>query len=180
VARQYAHTSIIAPATLVTMWQTALLRSQQAAITVHSLHQASVKPLPAFADRATASSAHHRRVLVIIDEAHALRNEHTTRYRHVAQAVTGCDVLLLSATPLHNRTRDLEALFALFRGHHATPLPRHLLATLIVRRDRLQAPHRRHSASTAHTRSPNTPAPSIACWLSPPHSPHATAPPPAP
>ncbi|WP_396223146.1 SNF2-related protein [Gemmatimonas sp.] len=138
VARQYAHTSIIAPATLVTMWQTALLRSQQAAITVHSLHQASVKPLPAFADRATASSAHHRRVLVIIDEAHALRNEHTTRYRHVAQAVTGCDVLLLSATPLHNRTRDLEALFALFRGHHATPLPRHLLATLIVRRDRLQ------------------------------------------
>jgi hypothetical protein len=137
VARQYAHTTIIAPATLVTMWQAALLRSRQAAITVHSLHQASVKPLPAFADRATASSAHHRRVLVIIDEAHALRNEQTTRYRHVAQAVTGCDVLLLSATPLHNRTRDLEALFALFRGHHATPLPRHLLATLIVRRDRL-------------------------------------------
>ncbi|MCA2996627.1 DEAD/DEAH box helicase [Gemmatimonas sp.] len=138
VARQYAHSTIIAPATLVTMWQAALLRSQQAAITVHSLHQASVKPLPAFADLATGSSAQHQRVLVIIDEAHALRNEQTARYRHVAQAVAGCEVLLLSATPLHNRPRDLEALFALFRGHHANPLPRHLLATLIVRRDRLQ------------------------------------------
>ena len=176
VARQYAHTSIIAPATLVTMWQTALLRSQQAAITVHSLHQASVKPLPAFADRATASSAHHRRVLVIIDEAHALRNEHTTRYRHVAQAVTGCDVLLLSATPLHNRTRDLEALFALFRGHHATPLPRHLLATLIVRRDRLQeTPGHSHTTGGGADGESPTSGPRVAPPAQRIHRPHTIA-----
>ena len=46
------------------------------------------------------------RPLIIVDEAHALRNPSTTRYRHVAAAVAGCHVLLISATPLHNRLHE--------------------------------------------------------------------------
>jgi superfamily II DNA or RNA helicase len=126
VARHYATTHVIAPAGLVTMWQAALARAHCAAIRCHSLHgfpRASAHPFAA-----------PERTLVVIDEAHLLRNPATQRYRAVAHAVAGCDVLLLSATPLHNRPRDLDAMFALFRGstRHGAPVPH---GALTVRRD---------------------------------------------
>lgn len=130
VARSYGDAHILAPAGLVAMWEAALLRTGLARIPVHSIHRASVTPPAPFRERAQAT-----RPLVIIDEAHMLRNAHTARYRHVAQAVAACDVLLLSATPLHNSPHDLATLFALFRGTHATPLPSPVLERLIVRRD---------------------------------------------
>lgn len=145
VASRYAHTVIVAPAGLLVMWQAALLRSGQSQVPVYSLHRASRNAPPPFAvtgtntgtntgtDTGVAPSA---RTLVIIDEAHALRNPRTTRYQRIAEAVTGCDVLLLTATPLHNSTRDLRALFALFRGAHTDALRTDTLMSLIVRRDR--------------------------------------------
>lgn len=138
VARHYTHTHILAPAGLVAMWEAAALRAAQRDTGIHSLHRASRQPLPPLSHASADQPPMRRRTLVIIDEAHALRNTGTTRYRHVARAVSGCDVLLLSATPLHNTRRDLAALFALFRGPHGDAVPDHLLASLVVRRQQDQ------------------------------------------
>lgn len=134
VAQHYAHTHVLAPAGLVAMWQAALLRAAQPRTRIHSLHRASRQPLAPLAEPIGDAGAKSDRTLVIIDEAHALRNAATMRYRHVARAVSGCDVLLLSATPLHNSPRDLAVLLALFRGPHGDSVPDHLLATLVIRR----------------------------------------------
>ena len=134
VAQHYAHTHILAPAGLVAMWEAAVLRTAQRDTPIHSLHRASRQPLPPLARSLADLPTTRGRTLVIIDEAHALRNTGSTRYRHIAMAVSGCDVLLLSATPLHNTPRDLAALFALFRGPHGDSVPDHLLAALVVRR----------------------------------------------
>lgn len=136
VAQHYDRSVVLAPAGLLAMWQAALLRTGQRHITLHSLHRASLHAPPPFAG---SGGEGERRTLVIIDEAHALRNDCTARYRHVAGAVTGCDVLLLSATPLHNTTQDLHTLFALFRGTHADAAHRDTLSALIVRREHLPA-----------------------------------------
>lgn len=47
--------------------------------------------------------------LVIIDESHHFRNPGTRRYRHLAPALIGFPVLLLTATPLVNRPPELAA-----------------------------------------------------------------------
>jgi len=132
VAQRYREVAVLAPAALVAMWQAALLRTRQCHVTVHSLHKASYHRLDLFAHGEAGANTNR---LLIIDEAHALRNRHTTRYRHVAEAVHGAHVLLLSATPLHNRPEDLTALFALFRGTQADALRHDTLAALIVRRE---------------------------------------------
>ena len=144
VAQHYECTHILAPAGLIAMWQAAVVRTAQRDVAVHSLHRASRHPLPHFAASGHDTVACRVRPLVIVDEAHALRNADTTRYRHVASAVSGCDVLLLSATPLHNSPRDLATLFALFRGPDAERIPDDVLASLIVRRHHRQIHGRMH------------------------------------
>jgi superfamily II DNA or RNA helicase len=119
VAAHYHTPVILAPAALKTHWRTALTRSRQS-IPVHSIQQLSVSPLP------TATKPD----LVIIDEAHHLRTPSTHRYRHIAQLCQHAHVLLLSATPIHNRLDDLHHLLALF---NTTLTPTHI-ASLIVRR----------------------------------------------
>ncbi len=151
VARRYSHVHVFAPAGLVAMWQAALLRTRQSLVQVHSLHRCS-REVPTLAiGNAIDTPAIPQRALVIIDEAHALRNAATARYRHLATALAGCDVLLLSATPLHNSPRDLETLFALFRGHRPDTLSHDTLAALIVRRDHCSA-----LPSEPRTRRPTT------------------------
>ncbi|AMW05639.1 DEAD/DEAH box helicase [Gemmatimonas phototrophica] len=148
VAQRYQQVHVLAPAALVPMWQGALLRSQQAHITVHSLHRFSRRtppPVKLVASPTTGAGPHP---LIIVDEAHALRNPSTLRYRHLAAAVAGCHVLLISATPLHNSPRDLHALFALFRGQQADTLRPDVLSSLIVRRDQ----------ALTHPRTPRAPA----------------------
>ncbi len=139
VARRYPQVHVFAPAGLVAMWQAALLRTGQSHVHVRSLHRCSREAPVLATDNASGTSNTCGAPLVIIDEAHALRNAATARYRHLAAALAGCDVLLLSATPLHNSPRDLETLFALFRGHRAEARSDDTLAALIVRRDRRSA-----------------------------------------
>jgi superfamily II DNA or RNA helicase len=150
VARRYPHVHVLSPAGLVAMWQAALLRTGQSQVQVHSLHRCS-RETPVFVEHAAGDTQPmHRRPLVIIDEAHALRNAATARYRRLAVALAGCDVLLLSATPLHNSPRDLETLFALFRGHRTDVRREDTLASLIVRRDHRSAlPHSPRMRRTA-------------------------------
>lgn len=78
--------------------------------------------------------------LLIVDEAHHLRNPHTRRYRAVASACRTMPVLLVTATPVHNRREDLVALLALFLGDRARALTDAELPALVLRRPAAEVP----------------------------------------
>jgi superfamily II DNA or RNA helicase len=126
LSRQYDTVHVVAPATLLPTWRTAAARAGIAQLQCHSLHAWSRPNPPALHTRGTS--------LVIVDEAHHLRNPNTTRYRQLADSVAACDVLLLSATPVHNRSQDLRALLALFRGQRLDALDDRSLARMVLRR----------------------------------------------
>lgn len=75
---------------------------------------------------ARADIQSHTPALVIVDEAHHLRTAGTRRYQRTLTLCAAGDVLLLTATPIHNRRRDLERITALF---HA-PATRHTVQSL--------------------------------------------------
>ena len=161
VARAYPHASVIAPATLRATWRAAIARAgaELAHVRVHSLHRFS-RSAPT-RDANDARNAPHRAArgatrLVILDEAHHLRNAATRRYAAVAEFCRGAHVLLLSATPVHNHERDLAQLFALFLGAAAHTLPPADRVRLIVRRrvhdtDLPLPPPRLHALPPRHT-----------------------------
>jgi superfamily II DNA or RNA helicase len=140
VARAYAQVHVIAPAALQPMWRTAITHAQLPHIRLHSVHGFSRQDGVPIASR--AEDAHPgivrehapQRTLVIIDEAHYLRTRRTARYTAVARFVAGCDTLLLSATPLHNRAAELRNLLALFLGSRADLLSDTMLAQVVIRR----------------------------------------------
>ena len=92
--------------------------------------------------------------LFIVDEAHRFRNRDTCRYHALAKLVVGARVLLVTATPVHNRIADLLHPFQLFlrddaltglgvpslhgasRGNAALTLLPAAVARLIVARSR--------------------------------------------
>jgi superfamily II DNA or RNA helicase len=110
--------ALVVPAVLVPQWN-ALLASYGASapvITHESLSASPTRcrPLPPVA-------AHCR--LFVVDEAHRFRNPGTRRYRALAPLVVNANVLLVTATPVHNRVGDLCHLFRLFlRDHDLTAL----------------------------------------------------------
>ena len=128
VARNFRQTHIVAPANLLPMWRAAIAATGASNVSLHSLHTMSRRSIP----NPDLVPSHGR--LVVFDEAHHLRTRNTNRYRHAAQFVSGCTVLVMSATPLHNRTRDLHNLLALFMGHRADLLDNDTLEKCIVRR----------------------------------------------
>src|SRR5204862_4399389 len=69
-----------------------------------------VRPLPPGATRCR---------LFVVDEAHRFRNPATNRHRALARLVVGARVLLVTATPVHNRLADLLHLLRLFLRDHA-------------------------------------------------------------
>ena len=95
--------------------------------------------------------------LVVVDEAHAFRNPRTQRYAALARRTAGAKVLLVTATPVCNSLRDLEALVALlarddlladlgvpsidvaFETRDAESIER-IVAALVIRRDRSVLP----------------------------------------
>ncbi|HEX2060909.1 MAG TPA: DEAD/DEAH box helicase [Thermoanaerobaculia bacterium] len=101
VMRHY-DSELIVPASLVAQWRETLA---EFAIDVRLLtHDAIVRdpfvPLPS-------------RRLVVVDEAHAFRNPKTQRYSALARRTVAARVLLVTATPVCNSLRDLEALLRL-------------------------------------------------------------------
>ena len=122
VARRMGRTVIVAPAALRSMWRDSLGRTATAA-TVISYEACSrgvaLPPLPA---------------LLILDEAHHARNPRSRRYAALARLAWGARVMLLTATPVHNRSRDVRSLLALFLGTGAERLGEVELRRLIVRR----------------------------------------------
>jgi len=116
---------IVAPASLIGMWRDALDRSQ-----VH----ADLISFETLSRRALARDAQWD--AVIIDEAHHARNPVTRRYANLASLTRASRVLLLSATPVHNTTRDLGTVLSLFLGSRAERLSAAEIAACVVRRTR--------------------------------------------
>lgn len=142
VAHHYPHVHVLAPAGLLGMWQAAIGRAGPERTVVHSIH--------AYSRNAAPTLLGSGRTLVVIDEAHYLRNAKTARYRAVAKALAGCDVLLLTATPLHNRAQELRTLCALFRGDRNDTLTAAQRAVLIVRRTNADLPATRRPIVHEH------------------------------
>lgn len=111
---------VLAPATLRTRWLDAA-RETGARIRFVSLESLG-RTSPDDVRR-----AHERTPLVIVDEAHHLRTIATRRWHATAALCDGARVLLLSATPVHNRGRDATTLAALF---HVAPGSRQLARLL--------------------------------------------------
>ena len=77
--------------------------------------------------------------LVIVDESHHFRNSATRRYGRMAALCASANVLLLSATPVQNRSADLASQLALFLGARAHTMSDTELASYVVRRGRSRA-----------------------------------------
>src|SRR2546423_8759170 len=108
--------ALVVPAVLVDQWRALLeqFATRAAVLTHESLSAPSYRPLP-------SSTAPYR--LVVVDEAHRFRNPGTNRYRALARLVVWAKVLMVTATPVHNRVGDLCHLLRLFlRDHDLTAL----------------------------------------------------------
>jgi hypothetical protein len=123
VARDYERVLVVAPAALAENWEKAMARARVAArfISLERLSRGARAPV-------------ENPDLLIVDEAHHLRNPRTKCYDVVASLCVGACVLLLTATPLQNRRADLVAQLALFLGDAAIAATDAELARFIVRR----------------------------------------------
>jgi hypothetical protein len=129
---------IVAPASLRDMWRDAARRCELA-ITIATYEALSRGKAPNVVPD-----------FVIVDEAHRLRSPHTRRYALIADLARRSQILLVTATPVHNRRDDLAAQLALFLGRVAWQLSDEELTECVVRdsgsalgaRPRLDGPHR--------------------------------------
>jgi superfamily II DNA or RNA helicase len=122
VARSATQLVIVAPAALRAMWNDALAATQLQArfVSHHALSRGAPCPCTDF---------------LIVDEAHHARNPATRRYAALAGLCARAPVLLLSATPIHNRIDDLRAELALFLGERAWSAPEAELTRFVVKRE---------------------------------------------
>jgi hypothetical protein len=131
IARCAARPLIVAPAGLRAMWGEAM-RAAEMSIPLTSFESLSRTRTSVASDVAPD--------LVVVDEAHHVRNPATARYRRLAALTENARVLLLSATPIHNSPRDLHTLLALFLGARAGRLDASTTARCIIRREHTDAP----------------------------------------
>jgi superfamily II DNA or RNA helicase len=127
VARAYSRRLVVAPAALAQMWRQALSTTDTVADFV-SFERLSRNRMP-------VGSGYD---LLIVDEAHHARSRATRRYSQLQQLARHAKVLLLTATPIHNRRDDMLAVLSLFLGSRASTLTPAELARCIVRRDHEQ------------------------------------------
>ncbi len=123
VAREFDAFFVVGPASLRGLWADALGVSGLAGrfLSFESLSRKRPEPAP-------------RDAIIIVDEAHHVRNSRTQRYDALARFAVRARVLLLSATPIHNRAAELRGQLALFLGARAHTLGEAQLSRLIVRR----------------------------------------------
>ncbi|HZI30239.1 MAG TPA: SNF2-related protein [Gemmatimonadaceae bacterium] len=122
VARRAMPALVVAPAALRSMWRESLGRAATHAdvVSYESLSRGTV--------------VEQRYALIILDEAHHARNPRSRRYAALAEVTWGAKVLLLTATPVHNRARDIGSLLALFLGSCAFSMSQSEMSRFIVRR----------------------------------------------
>ncbi len=134
VARHFKSPLVVAPAALGQMWRQALELTRMSAdfLSFEKLSRGSVR-----GENITRASAHD---LLIVDEAHHARSRGTRRYSALQQLARNARVLLLSATPVHNRRDDLLSLLSLFLGSRASSMTVQELARCTIRREQGQFP----------------------------------------
>ena len=132
LARDFQRRLIVIPAALTSMWRGALTATgiDASLATFEALSRADQRKAP------DTPPQHYD--LVIIDEAHHLRNPRTNRYLALESMARAARVLLLTATPIHNRRDDLVALLSLFLGSRARALTSAELALCVIRREKKQ------------------------------------------
>ena len=109
LAREHGGALVVAPAALRGMWRDAAARTHVANVDFVSFEALS-----------RGWSPPRCPPLLLVDEAHHVRTPTTRRYRELASlAARGAPVVLLSATPLHNREWDLATILSLFLGARA-------------------------------------------------------------
>jgi superfamily II DNA or RNA helicase len=121
VARGWRRPLLIVPAALRGMWQVALdrARTECELVSHDSLSRGRAPALEADG--------------IIVDESHHFRSPTARRYEVLVRLAAHAPLLLLSATPLQNATRDLAAQLALFLGARAWTLDASALARHVVR-----------------------------------------------
>ena len=108
---------LVVPAVLVPQWRALLDRFGVHDTPIITHESLSVAPRGVGAQH--GAPLHARNGLFVIDEAHRFRNPDTNRYRALARHVVGSQVLLVTATPIHNCVADLLHLLRLFLRDHA-------------------------------------------------------------
>src|SRR5438552_1436863 len=133
--------ALVVPAVLAPQWRALLAaHDAEAAIVTHES-----------LSRSPSTTLHRpaRSCLFIGDETHRFRNPAANRYRALARLIVGARVLLVTATPVHNRIADLFNLFHLFLRDHdlaalgTASLRRAARGALDAARQRRRPPHRR-------------------------------------
>ena len=120
--RQGVHALVVTPAQLRRMWQRVIDQARLPAQVVSYQELANDEQL-ADPDQHNVhrnlNVAKNSYRLVVVDEAHALRNADNTWYRAMSRLLGGQpkDVALLTATPIHNSLWDLYNLVMLFARH---------------------------------------------------------------
>jgi len=132
MALRYTHPLVVAPAALAEMWTQAL------ALTRATADFVSFETLSRRSTNSTPDSEKKAYDLVIIDEAHHARNRATRRYAQLNQITRIAKVILLTATPIHNRLDEMSAMLALFLGSRAGSLTPSELARCVIRREHRQ------------------------------------------
>lgn len=123
VARRARRILVVAPAVLRETWLAAALAADRPVVfrSIESL------------GRNSDTAGQHD--VLIVDEAHHARNTATRRFRRLAALASRGDVILLTATPIHNRRRELLNLLSLFLGERAYGLTNAELARCVLRRE---------------------------------------------
>jgi superfamily II DNA or RNA helicase len=103
--------TLVVPAVLVPQWRALLDR--------FGIHETPIITHESLSIRPVRPSARPPVACVVVDEAHRFRNPDTNRYGALARLVVGSRVLLVTATPVHNRVADLLHLLRLFLRDHA-------------------------------------------------------------
>lgn len=116
-------TLVVAPAVLKDMW----LRAAE--MTDRRIEFLSFESL----SRGKDSTSDHS--LLVVDEAHHARNPSTKRYEVLSRLASRSDVILLTATPVHNRRADFTSLLALFLGARTESLKAAELARCVICRE---------------------------------------------
>ena len=126
IARRFSQSLIVAPAALASMWREALVTTGTPAdfLSFERLSRAG-----------SIDGLHAPHDLLIVDEAHHARNPATRRYQRLATLARDAPVVLLTATPIHNRIAEMLALLSLFLGSRARALTTSELGRCVVRRE---------------------------------------------
>jgi superfamily II DNA or RNA helicase len=121
IARGWRRPLVLVPAALRSTWEDAMHRARvECAIASHeSLSRGRFPGLEPDG--------------IVVDESHRFRAPTTRRYELLTRITAHAPLLLLSATPLQNSTRDLAAQLALFLGARAWSLDAQELARCVIR-----------------------------------------------